>query len=225
MHSYNKYYSFYIRFANLAHAIARRVINTTSETAYYNMSKELKEIQSLLRSHANKKDEAFFKMMVPGKQIVYGVKTPILNDIVKKYKAGSFALAEELWKSGAQEERVIAIKILEKTGKTDPDRLLKLFRKFSTTIDNWAVCDGLGMQFLRGIVKTHDQEIFAIANEFNSSKNMWQRRLSLVMVEWYTRTNLHTAAIKKLVKALENDEEYYVQKAIVWINRNFEKGK
>ena len=189
------------------------------------MPAALKEIQAILLSHANKKDEAFFKMMVPGKQVVYGVKTPILNEIVKKYKAGSFSLAEELWKSGAQEERVIAIKILEKTGKTDPARLLKLFRKFSVSIDNWAVCDGLGMQFLRGIVTTHDKEIFAIANELNHSRNMWQRRLSLVMVEWYTRKKEHIAEIKKLVTALENDEEYYVKKAITWINRNFEKKK
>ena len=189
------------------------------------MTKELKEIQTILRSQANQKDKDFFKKMVPGNQIVYGVKTPILNEIVKKYKTGSFSLSEELWKSGAQEERVIAIKILEKTGKTDPTRLLKLFRKFSASIDNWAVCDGLGMQFLRGIVITHDKEIFAIANEFSYSKNMWQRRLSLVMVEWYTRKKEHIAEIKKLVKILENDEEYYVKKAIVWINRNFEKKK
>jgi 3-methyladenine DNA glycosylase AlkD len=31
--------------------------------------------------------------------------------------------------------------------------------------------------------------------------------------------------IRKLVKTLENDEEYYVKKAIVWINKNLEKGK
>jgi 3-methyladenine DNA glycosylase AlkD len=35
---------------------------------------------------------------------------------------------------------------------------------------------------------------------------------------------LHTE-IKKLIKPLENDEEYYVKKAVVWINKNFAKGK
>ena len=189
------------------------------------MTKELKEIQAILRSHADKKNEAFFKKMVPGKQMIYGVKTPALNEIAKKYKAGTFSLAEELWKSGALEEKIIAIKIIEKTGKTDPERLLKLFRKFSAGIDNWTVCDGLGMQFLRSIITTHDKKIFAISAEFNQSPKMWQRRLSLVMVEWYTRKKEHTVEIKKLVKALESDEEYYVKKAIAWIDRNFEKKK
>ncbi|MBL7746338.1 MAG: DNA alkylation repair protein [Chitinophagaceae bacterium] len=187
--------------------------------------KEIKEIQQVLKANANKDHKDFFSKMVPGDQIMYGVKTPVLNDLAKKYKEGSFPLAEALWYAGSMEERVIAIKILEKKGKDDPARLLKLFQEFSKTIDNWAVCDGLGMQFLRSIVKTHRDEIFRIAKRFNRSANMWQRRLSLVMVEWYTRHSADHADIKKLVTALANDKEYYVKKAVVWINRNFTKGK
>jgi len=81
------------------------------------------------------------------------------------------------------------------------------------------------MQFLRGIVITHREEIFALAKKINQSKDPWQRRLSLVMVEWYTRHSENHNEIKKLVKNLEDDKEYYVKKAIVWINKNFKKGK
>jgi 3-methyladenine DNA glycosylase AlkD len=189
------------------------------------MSQELKEIQQILTSKAEKSNTEFFLKMVPGKQKIYGVKTPVLNELVRKYKNGSFDLAEELWNSGALEEKIIAIKIIEKTGKTDPGRLLKLFKQFSKQIDNWAVCDGLGMQFLRAIVRTHQQEIFDLSTKFNHSKDPWQRRLSLVMVEWYTRMPGTHSEIKKLVTNLEGDKEYYVKKAIVWINRNFKKGK
>ena len=45
------------------------------------------------------------------------------------------------------------------------------------------------------------------------------------MVEWYTRQTEADAEIKKLVRNLENDQEYYVKKAVVWIERNFKKGK
>lgn len=201
---------------------------TPDQIKYFNniiMPKELKEIQQILTDKAEKGNKSFFEKMVPGKQKIYGVKTPVLNEIAKQYKSGSFILAEELWKAGAFEERIIAIKIMEKKGKDDPLRLLKLFKSFSKQIDNWAVCDGLGMQFLRGIVTTHSNEIFEIANNYCLSKNSWQRRLSLVMVEWYTRSHPFHTEIKKLVKTLENDEEYYVKKAVVWIKKNFTKGK
>ncbi len=189
------------------------------------MSQPLTQIQRLLAAKGSKQNAGFFEKMVPGSPKVYGVKTPDLNAIVVQYRNYSFPLAEELWASGTLEEKIIAIKIMEKKGKEDPARLLKLFKKFSKHIDNWAVCDGLGMQFLRGIVKTHSREIFALACEYNRSKDPWKRRLSLVMLEWYTRLKEHHAVIKQLAKQLENDDSYYVKKAVAWIKRNFEKGK
>lgn len=187
------------------------------------MSKELKAIQSVLNAAAKNSHVQFMSVMVPGKQKVYGVKTPVLNELAKQFKEGSFDLAEELWASGAFEEKVIANKIMEKSGKKDPDRLLKLFTHFSMTINNWAECDGLGMQFLRGIVKSHAMEIFKIATRLNQSKDPWQRRLSLVMVEWYARDKSYHPQIKKLMHNLENDQEYYVKKAIVWLQRELNK--
>ena len=189
------------------------------------MKPVISEIRQILEKHALKKNENFFKMMVPGQQRVYGVKTPVLNEIAKKYQEGSFVLAKALWKSGALEERIIAIKIIEKKGKTDPARVLELLKEFSASIDNWAVCDGLGMQFIRGIVKTHAKEIFGLAKIYSRSKDPWRRRLSLVMVEWYTRQPEYHAAIRELVKFLENDEAYYVKKAVAWIHRNLDRKK
>ena len=189
------------------------------------LNKPLREIQQTLKANSSEKNKQFFQQVVPGRQKMYGVKTPILNELVKKYKQGSFELAEELWNAGALEEKIIAIKILEKTGKTNPDKLLKLFKRFSKQIDNWAVCDGLGMQFLRGIVKTHQREIFDLAKKLNHSSDQWQRRLSLVMVEWYTRNAELREEIRSLVRNVENDEEHYVRKAVAWINRNFKKEK
>lgn len=190
-----------------------------------NTKLQLKEVREILLKESDQKSADFFQKAVPGKQKVYGVKTPVLNEIARKYKDGTFEIAESLWEAGALEEKIIAIKILEKTGKQDPERLIKLFKKFSKEIDNWAVCDGLGMQFLRQVVKSHADEIFAMAKKMNASKDPWQRRLSLVMVEWYTRDKKFHPQIKMLVKGLEKDSEYYVKKAVSWINRNLDKGK
>ena len=83
----------------------------------------------------------------------------------------------------------------------------------------------MGMQGLKPIFKTHQKEIFALAWKYNSSKDFWQRRLSLVLVEWYTRKKELHPEIMRLIKNLENDEEYYVKKAVMWIKKNLDKGK
>jgi 3-methyladenine DNA glycosylase AlkD len=104
--------------------------------------------------------------------------------------------------AGSLEERILAAKLLGKIAKQYPAYALQLVEKFSTEITNWAVCDALGMQGLKSVVKTHQKEIFALAKELNQSKNPWQRRLSLVLVEWYTRNELNHDEIKKLVNNL-----------------------
>lgn len=190
------------------------------------MSILLKEIQKILKAKATPGAKIAHEKFVPGtKEKIYGARIPVLNDLAAQFKAGSFELAEELWNAGALEEKMLAVKMLGKIAKKDPQKSLKLIQLFAKNIGNWAVCDTMGMQGLKPILKTNQKEIFALAWKYNSSKDFWQRRLSLVLVEWYTRVKALHPEIKKLVKNLENDKEYYVKKAVVWINKNFAKEK
>lgn len=189
------------------------------------MSSELKAIQKTLRENANPNAKVSTEKFIPGVEKMYGVYNPVLNELAKQFKAGGFELVEELWNAGALEEKMLAGKLLGKIAKQAPQHAVHLVEKFSAEITNWAVCDTLGMQALKPIVKTHEKEIFALAKKLSKSQNFWQRRLSLVLVEWYTRNTSSHSEIKKLVKNLKNDEEYYVKKAIVWIEKNLDKGK
>ncbi len=187
----------------------------------------IKEIQKQLLLKSNAEALAASRKFVPGTMKVYGVRTPELEIIAKQYKneGFGFGLIKELWDAGALEEKLIAVKILQKIAKKDAPQSLKLVEYFAPSIDNWAVCDAVGMQGLKTIVPTHKNEIFALAKKLNTSKNFWERRLSLVLVEYYTRYKECHPAIIQLIKPLESDTEYYVKKAITWIRKNFEKGK
>ena len=189
------------------------------------MLPQLREIQRILKANASEATIASHRKFVPGLTKVYGVPMPVLNRLAKEFKEGGFSLVEELSGSAYIEEKVLAAKMLGNIAKKDPVRTIELFDRFSKSIDNWALCDALGMQSLKPLVKTHSKEIFALAKKYNRSENLWQRRLSLVMVEWYTRDKEFHPAILKLVNNLRKDKEYYVKKAIFWIERNLEKGR
>lgn len=189
------------------------------------MSQQLKDIQRILKVNAIPEAKAAHKKFVPGKERIYGVRTPVLNELAQQFKAGGFDLVEEIWKAGALEEKLLAVKMLGKIAKKDPERSLQITQLFARNIGNWAVCDTMGMQVLKPLVKTHQKEIFALAWKYNSSKDFWQRRLSLVLVEWYTRKKELHPEIMRLIKNPENDEEYYVKKAVMWIKKNLDKGK
>jgi 3-methyladenine DNA glycosylase AlkD len=185
---------------------------------------QLKDIQEILKANAQPAALAAHKKFVPGADKLYGVRMPVLNLLSKQFKEGGFELVQALWKSGSLEEKILAAKMLGKIAKQDPPYAIQQVKTFSREIADWAVCDALGMQSLKPLVKTHATAIFELAGELNTSVNLWQRRLSLVLVEWYTRDLYMHPKINKLVKVLENDKEYYVKKAVHWIKRNMYKG-
>jgi len=189
------------------------------------MSVLLKQVQQELKEHATPEAKVAALKFVPNAEKVYGIRTPVLNVLAKKYKEGGFELVKELWDSGAFEEKMLAAKMLNVICKKDPMLSLKLVTGFSKDISDWAVCDTLGMQSLKPVAKKIQKEIFDLSAKLVKSKNLWERRLSLVIIEAFTKDNSLQAEIMKRVKMLENDEEYYVRKAVEWIKRNFKKGK
>lgn len=189
------------------------------------MSALLKQIQKELEASSTPEAKAAALKFVPGATKVYGIRTPVLNIMAKKYKEAGFDLVKELWQSGAFEERLMAAKMVRDICKKDPELSVKLVSIFSKDISDWAVCDALGMQSLKPVAKKMQHKIFALSAQLMKSKNPWQRRLSLVIIEVYTKDKTLKSEIMKRANSLENDEEYYVRKAVAWIKRNFTKGK
>ena len=189
------------------------------------MSALLKQVQKELKEHSTPEAKAAALKFVPNAEKVYGIRTPALNMLAKKYKEGGFDLVKDLWNSGAFEEKLLAAKLLNVICKRDPLLSLKLVAGFSKDISDWAVCDAVGMQSLKPVAKIIRNEIFDLSAKLVKSKNLWERRLSLVIIEVFTRDKSLHNEIMKRVKKLENDEEYYVRKAVVWIKRNFANGR
>ena len=189
------------------------------------MSAFLKQVQKELEANATHEAKAAALKFVPNAQRVYGIRTPVLNVLSKKYKEGGFDLVKELWSSGAFEEKLLAAKLLNVICKKDPTLSLQLVASFSKDIANWAECDAIGMQSLKPVAAKIQNEIFNLSAKLMKSKNLWERRLSLVIIEVFTKDKSLQPEIMKRVKALEKDDEYYVRKAVDWIKRNFKKGK
>lgn len=107
----------------------------------------------------------------------------------------------------------------------DAAKTFVLIETFSNDVDNWALCDTIGMQSIQLVRLKYAKEIFSLAEKLINSDNVWKRRLALVLVEYYTRDKTYYPQINVLIKIAENDKEYYVKKAIEWLKRNMQKGK
>lgn len=73
------------------------------------------------------------------------------------------------------------------------------------------------MQSLKAINKIRSKEIFALANELSSSPVMWQRRLSMVLLEDFCKQPVFHNTIQEMVNKHKGDKEYYIKKAVIWL--------
>jgi len=178
---------------------------------------KLSEIRKILRENSDEKVKLSCLKFIPSCKKFYGVKIPLLEKIAKEIKEPNFDLVESLWKGKFFEEKMLAIKVLARICKKEPEKTLKLVRKFSKSISDWAVCDTLATQGIRKIAKEKRKEIFDLSRELISSKNFWQRRFAIVLLIELGRQGFTKQKIEKLLKKVENDKEEYVRKAAIWL--------
>ena len=178
--------------------------------------KELKQIREKLLKHAGEIETVRF---VPTVEKHYGVKAYLIDELSKKYDYAGFKLVKLLWKSRIFEEQVLAAKILGRICKKDPERTLKLVKRFVKDITNWAVCDTLATQGMRKIIQVKKEEILDLADVLSKSKNPWERRFALVLLTNYTNDTSAKSRILKILQSFRNEREDYVKKAISWVKR------
>ncbi|MGE0772171.1 MAG: DNA alkylation repair protein [Cyclobacteriaceae bacterium] len=183
----------------------------------------LREIQRELRKRSAAAVKESTLRFVPDAKKVYGVNMPALNELSRKYKEGGFPLIKQLWQSGWFEERMLAAKLLALVANKDPERAMKLVSKMSKEVTDWAICDTIGTQSTRKLIKTMEAEIFGLSARLTKSKSLWQRRLAIVLLINYNKDPSYHERIEKQIAALRNDKEYYVVKAIQWMDRDFAK--
>ncbi len=183
----------------------------------------LTQINKILQQNKDENALQATLKFVPNASNIIGIRMPVINDLAKHYKIGGFELVKLLWQQPSYEHKILAAKILGKISKQNPLLAIQLVEKFSEQIDNWALCDTIGMQSLKSIVNTHQKETFALANKLISKKLMWQRRLALVLVEWFCRKKELQSNVNELISKVADEDEYYIKKAVIWLKASMQK--
>ena len=167
-----------------------------------------------------------------------GLRCPETREIVKKYyKETSLEDVEILVKNSFHEIRLCGFLILvEKYAKVKDknpmekilkrDEIIRLYLNNSEYANNWDLVDMtapklLGKWFLDKSMVS-DEEKTQIVDNLAYSKNLWQRRISMVFSWWTSRQNRPDIAIKYALIHL-GDKHDLMQKAVGWMLREVGK--
>lgn len=96
-----------------------------------------------------------------------------------------------------------------------------ILKEWVKYVDNWAHSDGLSSVFSM-MLQHHLEILHPQLKIWNKSKNLWERRQSVVCLFYYSRTREQFLPFEVAIKLINNllyDDEYYVQKGLGWALR------
>ena len=142
-----------------------------------------------------------------------------MRKVARKYKKISLDEAEKLLQSEYHEERLLAVFILaeifKKSDGETQEKIFNLYLKNTKHINNWDIVDSSAPQIVGAFVQNEDRRILY---NLARSKNLWERRISIIATYHLIKQNDFEDALE-ISKILLTDEEDLIHKAIGWMLR------
>jgi len=193
----------------------------------------LKEVEDSIYAADKKwvsKDVPFLKKYIGTEYDIKGLSIPGVRSVFKtSFSFSQYPLPEqikiwsEIWHhSNLHETLSLAIFFWEKNiGNTESFITWNELKTWTGKIDNWAHSDGLSGLYSM-LLEIKPGMVLPQLKRWNSSKNSWERRQSIVSLVHYHRLRnkvLPYSTLIQLVEPLLDDENYYVQKGVGWTLR------
>ncbi|MDP3770335.1 MAG: DNA alkylation repair protein [bacterium] len=162
-----------------------------------------------------------------------GIKAPVLDELLKKYKAEikalsckeAFALAQMLYKDKIEETILAGNFVLQNKidciGKSELPFLDKALDCFCS----WSTIDDFCIDVLQPVLLKYPKDTLRFLKKWNRSKNMWKRRVSVVaFVRKVGESGKFTNEALVLCENLIWDKEDLVQKGVGWCLKDIMRG-
>lgn len=184
--------------------------------------KDLKKVSAVKKAKAS---SWFFKT---GKgqygegDVFIGVTVPEQRAIAKKYINLDLSEVVKLLQNKIHECRLTALFILVgkyKTNIKESKKIVDLYLKNTKYINNWDLVDSSAPYILGHYLLNKDKNILY---KFAKSKNLWQRRISILSTAWFIKEGVFDDTLK-ISEILLKDKEDLIHKAVGWMLREVGK--
>ncbi|MGX9134795.1 DNA alkylation repair protein [Rummeliibacillus sp. JY-2-4R] len=190
----------------------------------------VQEIINLYSEHADEKYAQWSKNYLRNQFDFLGIRTPIRRKLTKQVlKEYGLPQKEELkdviymlWGLPEREYQKAALDILEKAKKdltsNDVSWLSNLIVKKSW----WDTVDVLSPHIMGYLFSNNDNFILSFADEWIDDENIWLQR-SAILYQLYYKVKTDEERLFRYILKRANSDEFFVQKAIGWILREYAK--
>lgn len=165
-----------------------------------------------LKSLSDEKFRDFHSALVPGKEVTYGIRIPILRKLAKDIIKGDPIGFLEAFQLNSYEEIMLA-GIITAQLKISIHEKLEYVRRFIPFINDWATCDTFCSSFK--LKKDEIPVVWNFISEFFFSESEYLSRFATVMLlDHFIIENYIDRDIEILSKI--RHDGYYVKMAVAW---------
>jgi 3-methyladenine DNA glycosylase AlkD len=132
------------------------------------------------------------------------------------------SVADQLFRGRVQEEKSMAVMLLEKSVPDFGPKQFRLFNQWLDRVSNWADHDGL-LHYLIGPMIADEPSRVRFIFVWARSRNRWRRRASAVALIRGARRRMFRSEIARLSEMLLDDADDMVQKGLAWLLREYAK--
>lgn len=171
-----------------------------------------KEIRSFIEEHAESGFREFTSGLIPGNEMILGVRIPVLRQLAKK-------LAKEDWRTYLKEARDDSYEEIMLQGfvigyaKAEITEILGYAAAFIPKICDWSLNDGFCSTFK--IAARRRDEVWNFLMRYKDSPNEFEQRVVAVMLMDYFLTEEYIGRVLQVFDELKHGG-YYCRMGVAW---------
>lgn len=189
-----------------------------------------KLITQLFKDNASKENAVPMKKYMRDQFDFFGIKSPERRELYKLFKAKNGLIPENnkseivtwCWAQDEREYQMFAMEFLGKSAKKEGLEIIKLYEFMITNKSWWDTVDYIASNLVGVYFQKYPKKMEPITSDWMKSKNMWLQRTCLLFQLKY-KSKLDTELLTTFIDELSDSKEFFIQKAIGWILREYSK--
>ncbi|MAK04530.1 MAG: DNA alkylation repair protein [Euryarchaeota archaeon] len=190
----------------------------------------IKYITNTLNDNKNSKDAIQMQRYLKTTMPFYGVKSPILNTIVNDVNNLHLISNQEeynsvimdIWNLSHREEKYISIKLARKWKKYITLEALTVYEKMIREGQWWDFIDPISQGLIGILLMNNRFKMNKILDKWIKDENLWIRR-SAILAHLKHKENTDYKKLFEYCLKCAHEKEFFIQKAIGWVLREFSK--
>ena len=190
----------------------------------------VENLKSFFSQHSNAEYAVGMKKYMKDKFLFCGIKKPLRAELQKNVfpKANQLDLTEvyeitkELWELDEREYQYAALDLLDKYKKNQSESIINLYEHFIISKSWWDTVDILAAKLVGSFFMKYPDLQAEYIKKWMKTDNFWLHRTCLLFQLKY-KEHTNTDLLTKTILSLSMSKEFFIQKAIGWILREYSK--